>query len=263
MLNSGNTAHQDDVSLKIVSFPWYDLPASRVDLDGFWQLLRADLKAAGIEQLSQSLDRSTAYVDQWCSPELLLSQCCGLDLFTREGANLLPFCRPVFTDVPCTPGNYFSYVISQTTRARPFTKPRIAINSPTSHSGSTVLWEWLQGVMPQQIIVSGSHQASINLVRNDVVDLAAIDAHSWQLLDHTGVNIIGKTSEAPTPPFITVKNHHAHVKDLLTAMHNTIAATGSLLQISTLLPCDVNTYAELNTKAQNFVEIDLALKRYA
>jgi hypothetical protein len=73
-------------------------------------------------------------------------------------------------------------------------------------------------------------------------------------------DIIGKTSEAPTPQFITAKNHHAHVKDLLTAMHNTTAATGFHLQTSILLPCDVNTYAELNTKAQNFVEIDLALK---
>jgi hypothetical protein len=43
-------------------------------------------------------------------------------------------------------------------------------------------------------------------------------------------------------------------------MHNTTAATGFHLQTSILLPCDVNTYAELNTKAQNFVEIDLALK---
>ena len=186
---------------RIVNLPWYDLPSTYEAMDDFWSILYKELHDLGIDRLPRSLNRTTGFVEQWKNTDLLVSQCCGLDLFSPAGYNLVPLCRPVFSNLDCDDGNYFSYIVSG---KKTFKTPRITINSPSSHSGHIALLGWMreQGLSSCKTIVSGSHQASINLIRKGVADLAAIDAHSWSFLDNDGIVVLDKSTEAPSPPFV-------------------------------------------------------------
>lgn len=186
----------------IASLPWYDHPKSSAALDWFWGKLRSRLVRNGLAAAPLSLNRSIPLPDQWQHPGLVLSQCCGPDLFTRPAENVICLGRPVFQDLDCPPGYYYSHIVSRGVLPA---NPSVAINSPTSWSGNTALGQWLRerGGGCSRCVISGSHANSLRLLRRGEVDLIAIDAHTWTLLDKAGVDIIGRSALAITPPFIS------------------------------------------------------------
>ena len=82
----------------VAAIPWYDHPASADALDVFWRVVRARLDGAGFDRLPDARARGDVS-SRWSSASLLLTQCCGPDLFTHEGAMLEPVARPVFADL--------------------------------------------------------------------------------------------------------------------------------------------------------------------
>ena len=234
--------------VRVVSLPWYDLPSAHRALDDFWSILRSALHAEGVERLPLKLERITPFKTQWSHPELLLSQCCGLDLFTSAAHALSPFGRPVFSDLACEPGNYFSYIVAAPgANLSPKRPVRIAINSPSSRSGCTALLSWLEecGWSPLTSIVSGSHQASANLLRRGFADVAAIDAHSWNLLERGGLEIIGRTAEAPTPPFVSHIKSDVSKAVLLCVLREGVVRGGKEVGICEVMPADEEVYRSL------------------
>ena len=235
---------------RIVSLPWYDLPSARRALDDFWSILRDALHAKGVERLPLELERTAPLKTQWSHPELLLSQCCGLDLFTPATRLVVPVGRPVFSDLPCEPGDYFSYVVKASGRASENTTC-IAINSASSRSGCTALLGWLKdrAWTPQRTLISGSHQASADLLRRGLADVAAIDAHSWGLIGREGLEIIGQTTEAPTPPFISHFRCDVPQAVLLRALQEGVARGGRKVGMSEVVPADITVYRSLADEA--------------
>jgi len=185
----------------LASLPWYDLPGHHAALDGLWQTIRARLADHIGGDLPPLLERASPAATQWAEQRLLLSQCCGSDLFTAEGGELVPVARPVFADLDCAPGNYYSHIVS---RGRIPANPRLAVNWMSSYSGCIALLNWLRdaGYSPGHITVSGSHQASLVLLSRQRVDVVAIDANTWNLLQPVGLDIQGRGEEAPAPPFV-------------------------------------------------------------
>lgn len=235
-----------------MSLPWYDLPSAHRALSDFWSILRDALRAEGVERLPLELDRSAPLKTQWSHPDLLLSQCCGLDLFTPAAHALLPIGRPVFSDLACESGHYFSYIVSTSgANLSPKRPVRIAINSPSSRSGCTALLSWLEGCgwTPLSSIVSGSHGASAYLLRRGLADVAAIDAHSWNLLERTGLEIIGRTAEAPTPPFVSHIRSDVSSAVLLRALNNAVRRGGEVVSIREVMPVDLEVYRSLAEEA--------------
>ncbi|MCB1686117.1 MAG: hypothetical protein R3E82_22485 [Pseudomonadales bacterium] len=227
----------------LASLPWYDLPPARQHLDSFWSHLRQALVERGIAGLPQSLDRTRAPSDLWRLSELLLSQCCGLDLFAEHGRDLKPFATPVFADLDCPPGTYFSHIVQRSNfRGKP---ERAAVNAPSSRSGCDALLEWCEthDLPDVDLMISGSHAHSLTLLRRGVVDLAAIDAHSYPLLDTRGVRIIGSSAPSAAPPFVMHTDCTAPVELLRTALGETIRHAGMGIGIGGLLPADRTTYA--------------------
>lgn len=189
----------------IASLPWYDLPGSARALDTFWNQLRQQLclQHPGLEhQLPNQLERDTGLERQWNSAGLILSQCCGPDLFRPDTPELEVIARPVFSTLDCEPGYYYSHIVSAT--EQPVASLRVVANGPTSRSGFIALQEWLQqqGIEPARLLFSGSHQQSLLWIKEGRADLAAIDAHSWHWLQDRSLCIIDQTDTAPTPPFV-------------------------------------------------------------
>ena len=178
------------------AFPWYDLPSVRWANDALW-------KETG---LGGELDRDTPPDAQWRSPDLVVSQACGLDLFLAD-APIEPVLAPVF-DLDCEDGCYYSYLVGSRSGVA-------AVNAMTSRSGLSAL---LTVCQPSSLLVTGSHAASLAAVRDGVADLACIDAVTWHILERdtpslvAGVPVLERTGPAPAPPFVMRK---AGSRDLL------------------------------------------------
>ena len=213
----------------LVSLPWYDVAATHESLDDFWSVLRRELEDAGIDELPRGLDRTTPLRDQWQRPGLIVSQCCGLDLFTRAAESLVPIARPLFSDIDCEPGNYFSHIVAI---GKVNGQPRRAvINSASSRSGCAALLEWAteQGWLNLEVVISGSHRESLHYLRDDLADIAAIDAHSWNLLDNSGISIIGQSGAAPAPPFVAHQECSVSPAITLQALTRAVSEAGNLI----------------------------------
>ena len=151
----------------------------------------------GVEGVPETLDRETPLLAQWCSERLVLSQCCGSDLFLLEPPALQPVARPVFSGLDCEPGDYYSYIAAPVKR---YATVRAAINNIGSRSGHLALAQWLAARRHDvaEVIVTGSHAASLEALRRGDADIAAIDAFSWRVVDTRGVETLGRR---PRPPF--------------------------------------------------------------
>ncbi|GAA3704568.1 PhnD/SsuA/transferrin family substrate-binding protein [Oceanisphaera sediminis] len=238
----------------IASLPWYDLPALRPRLDAFWSVLSHELNNerqpvhTDPVPLPGRLNRHTPLIEQWSHPGLLLSQCCGPDLFTPQARELVPIARPVFGDLDCTPGQYFSYIVSAS--HKPFRRhdlhrpSRFVINSASSRSGCAALFEWTtaNGIDCDQVMISGSHASSLEYLRNGRADVAAIDAHSWPLLDSRGITIIDNSTEAPTPPFVMHRRSPVTPELMQAALSSAIQQAGNGINIEAVLGASRQTY---------------------
>ncbi len=234
----------------IVNLPWYDLPGTAKDLDCFYTRLRAPLQNVLAESgivLPRALERTQVIAQQWRSKRLLLSQCCGGDLFSSEGEQLHAVARPVFPKLDCEPGFYYSHIVAN---SRLKNSPRIAVNARTSYSGCLGLLDWLKhaGLKPCSIVVSGSHIASLALLQRGEVDLIAVDANTWQLLEQSGRGIVGRTLTAPAPPFVChlAWAHHAgRLRDILL---DALTGFGSVAGMGSVVGACRADYALLETQ---------------
>lgn len=148
------------------------------------------------------LDRNTPLDKQWANPMLLISLCCGPDLFTPAAAHLQVIARPVFEDLDCDEGHYFSHIVYNPQYSGGLA--RLVVNSLSSRSGHGALIEWCKQrkIATQQLSVSGSHHNSLAALRQNQADFAAIDAHSWNLLQEKDLDIIGRSAQALAPPYV-------------------------------------------------------------
>lgn len=229
----------------IASLPWYDLPPARDGLNAFWEVLRGELKHIGALPLPPALERDMPLIDQWAHAGLLLSQCCGPDLFTPAARHLEPIARPVFMDLDCNPGDYYSHIVT-TNRLLP-TRPRLVVNAPSSRSGCAALYEWLrrQRVEPGSVLISGAHAQSLEWLRHGRADVAAIDAHSWPLLNTQGLHIIGRSEPAPSPPFVMHRGAPVTRQCMHAALIATIAKAGEAIGIAGVQPAERESYSPI------------------
>jgi len=193
----------------IASLPMYDRPETAAANDRLWQGVRARLGEGPGE-----LTRDGNPWDHWQSPDLLLSQTCGLPYRSRlyDRVNLVgtPVC-----DLPdCPPGHYYSVFVAR--RDDPRDDPRdfagavLAYNEALSQSGWAAPQAWAaeRGVGFAETLHTGAHANSARAVAEGRADIAALDALSWRLMARTdrfaeGLRVIGRTDPTPALPWIT------------------------------------------------------------
>jgi ABC-type phosphate/phosphonate transport system substrate-binding protein len=234
----------------LAALPWYDFPSTRECLDDVWRETRLLLGAGGIERLPGALNHTDPYEEFFTYPRLLLSQCCSLDLFQAHTRNVVPFAAPVITAIDVSPGSYFSYIV-----ARPSADlhtPRVIINNRFSYSGHAAIKFWLQQqkVSDYTLAESGSHAQSLEALREQRADIAAIDALSWQHLDTHGLNILDASDPAPAPPFIMGRQSTVPAEALTQALDQAFERHGHSLGVTGVIPVSRSDYRSVAEHAQ-------------
>lgn len=225
----------------VASLPWYEVPGTRVRWDRLWRRVRDALMERGVEGVPETLDRETPLLAQWCSERLVLSQCCGSDLFLLEPPALQPVARPVFSGLDCEPGDYYSYIAAPVKR---YATVRAAINNIGSRSGHLALAQWLAARRHDvaEVIVTGSHAASLEALRRGDADIAAIDAFSWRVVDTRGVETLGRTDAASAPPFVRHVESPVPSAWIREALQVAIGRSGAAVALQGAVRADPESY---------------------
>lgn len=199
----------------IASLPMYERPETAAANDRLWSGIRDGLRLQGIPAPG-ALDRGIALWEAWQSPDLLLSQTCGLPYRTRLHGRVTIVATPV-CDLPgVPPGHYHSVIVARRDDPRralaDFAGARIAVNDALSQSGwaAPVAAATAAGIAFGPALVTGAHRASAAAVAEGRADFAAIDALTWSMIRRwdtcaTALHEITTTPPTPALPWITAQ----------------------------------------------------------
>lgn len=232
----------------------YDMPHARGAHDRFWALIRDELRF-GPDALLRDEDIWT----HWLSPDLLVSQTCGLPFRARLHDKVTLVGTPDYGLAGCPPGYYNSVlVVSAQSGADDLSHlqtPRLAYNDALSQSGWAAPFAHLKAhaveFMPGP--QTGSHAASAQTVADAEADIAALDALTWTMLQRENpqlaqaLKVIAHTAPTPGLPYITALGQDP--EPLAQAIDRAIARLTetdvSVLHIKGLVRIPVETYLAL------------------
>jgi ABC-type phosphate/phosphonate transport system substrate-binding protein len=223
----------------LAGLSWYDLPEIRAANDALWCALAKQLKHFGLNGVPTQLDRTTPYPRQWTSGRLIFGQACGYDVLIAFPKHLQLVATPRYAAPGCDGHTYCSYVVvrdgSPYRELADLRHGRCVINTPTSHSGMNVLRCLVaplhhRGRFFASVRLSGSHEASLNLLARGAADVAAIDCVTHALLRQhrphllRGTRVLCRTPNVPAPPFVTSSSTSSElVQRLRTALREAIS----------------------------------------
>lgn len=187
----------------------YDRPETAGANDRFWSAIREQLGYG-----PASLTRDRDLWDVWRSPDLLLSQTCGMPYRTRLHGSVTLVGTPDHGLPGCPPGHYNSVFVAR--RDAPgdtlaaFANARFAYNEPLSQSGWAAPRTHFDalGLRFGALLQTGGHRASAHAVADGRADLAALDALTWELIRAhddfaQDLRVVARTDPTPALPFIT------------------------------------------------------------
>jgi ABC-type phosphate/phosphonate transport system substrate-binding protein len=206
------------MSPRIAALPMYDLPALSEDHDRLWEALAMRLTAYGVRAAPAVLTRGPHHFDLWRDPGLLLGQACEYPLASLAGFDVRLVASPRYRAPGCAGARYRSaIVVREADRDKPLAAmrgARCAVNETSSNSGMNLLRAAVarlaqDGRFFGEIVISGGHRLSLDLIAAGRADLAAIDcvtlAHvrrhepwRWE-----GLAVQGWTEDSPSLPYIT------------------------------------------------------------
>jgi ABC-type phosphate/phosphonate transport system substrate-binding protein len=204
--------------MTVAILPMYNLPEIKPALDAFWHGLRGHLSREGIRGLSAKLPHDRPLKKLWRSPNMLLTQCCGMDLVKRYAGKIVPLATPRYGAPGCRGAEYASVVVvAETVRAEDVLEMRNSIcvvNGLESHSGTNSLRilvapQSQDGRFFSEIKVSGGLLLSLEMLRAGRADVAAIDCVTYAMIESyrpralDGTRRIGWTYRAPAIPYVT------------------------------------------------------------
>ena len=157
----------------------------------------------------------------WRAPDTLLSQTCGYPLIKHLANDVDVLARPGFAIDGCEDHSYCSVVVvradADVTDLEDLQGWRLAVNSPDSHSGMNALRHRLAPVAAPrltdgrffaQVLLSGGHASSLNLVQTGQADVCAVDCVTFANLAKYraeavyGLRVLARTQQAPSLPWI-------------------------------------------------------------
>ena len=237
----------------IASLPMYDRPETAPANDRLWQGVRARL-GYGPERLRRDGDPW----DHWQSPDLLLSQTCGLPYRSRLYDKVRLVGTPVCELKDCPPGHYCSVFVVRRDDPRDapadFAGAVFAYNEALSQSGWAAPQGWAteRGVRFTETLCTGAHAKSARAVAEGRADIAALDALSWRFMARTdrfarGLRVIERTVPTPALPWITAATRDpAPIRAALTGALDAMSAEDrDTLGISGLVEIPADTYLAL------------------
>ena len=224
----------------IASLPMYDLPPVLAAHDRLWAGIKAGL-AEGPEALTRGVDDLMA---QWLSPDLLLSQTCGMPYRTLLHNRVTLVGTPDFGVEGCAPGYYRSVFVAKADdvrdRVAQFDGAVLAYNETTSQSGWAAPLNHAQaiGMTLRPAVHTGGHRLSLLAVAEGRAEIAALDAVSWGLFQGylpvaARVKVVGITDPTPGLPYITAQGRDGG--RIFAAIQAAIAAMSAVDRAATRL----------------------------
>ncbi|MBX2878289.1 MAG: PhnD/SsuA/transferrin family substrate-binding protein [Granulosicoccus sp.] len=206
----------------IASLPMYDWPEVQSATDRWWHYLKTSFLQNGIGA-PDSVCRHLDNFDVWLSPELLLSQTCGLPYATRLRDCVSLIGTPDYGIEGCPAGYYCSALVIRAgddrTRLQEFRHSRWACNARNSQSGYQAMVQAVADVSDplgffKARQMTNSHRNSIRQVAASHADIAAIDWVSWRLARKyesaaKQLRVLQRTHPMPGLPYICHRSQDA------------------------------------------------------
>jgi ABC-type phosphate/phosphonate transport system substrate-binding protein len=225
----------------------YDWPEIQDATDAFWAALHKSLLNAGFSPPAQ-LSRHENPFKLWQDPGLLIGQTCGLPYMEKLSSQVSLVGTPAY-DIDCGAGSYFSVIISHSESGIVSLSDKADVtfgyNDPLSQSGVAAFFAHLreQGISLKSIRSGqhlGSHRRVIQQVAEGRIDIASIDAVTWELAKRhekaaKKITVIGQTRPTPGLPFITARRPKSEVDRLHQAVIDAMASLSSEVQDALLL----------------------------
>ncbi len=223
----------------IAALDMYNWPESADVFQHFWVAISDGLDQRGINAPTQLCQRDENLAGIAASGDLLLGQICGIT-YARANAEKQCFVNVgafACDDDGLAPGEYCSVLIAPKGHMLDINAPstlRAAINGYGSLSGWIVLANYFSGQSQQtpfkEVVLSGGHRQSAQMVASAAADIAAIDIISWQMLNRfspditTQLEVIGRTLPRPGLPLVTSCHHDpATIAGLKAALDDAVA----------------------------------------
>ncbi len=221
----------------IAALPMYDFRELQPAHDALWSAVAARLVAAGVRNVPPLLTRDVGHRELWSHPELLFGQACEYPLAKSFGEHLTIVATPRYAAPGCVGLLYKSAVVVRADDAADslvaMRGRRCAVNELDSNSGMNLLRAALAPLAAgsrffDSVVVSGSHQRSIEMIASNDADIAAIDCVTFAHLQRIDsrltrqVRILSWTPPSPSLPFVTARSTSAvtlaHLRSALTAV---------------------------------------------
>lgn len=197
----------------IASLMMYARPELEAAHSRLWASLRTALGQRGIEA-PVALSQSAPPFEVWESPQLILSQTCGMPYRTQLQGRVKLVGTPDYQLEDCPAGHYRSAIVVRADDPREmlgaYADARLAYNAQHSQSGFAALYNHAapSGIWFQKRIESGAHLASARMVAQGQADIAALDGQTWRLIQRyegwaAKLRVLEFTAPTPGLPLIT------------------------------------------------------------
>jgi ABC-type phosphate/phosphonate transport system substrate-binding protein len=199
----------------VASLGMYDYPFVAEANQRLWTAISAYLRGAGVD--APTVLDPVDPREVWADPRLLFGQTCGYPFVIALRGRVSLIATPVYSFEGCDGPNHCSFVVAKAkSRDRSlasFAGTRAALNARDSNSGMNLFRALLAPIargrpMFSEVVVTGSHAASLAAVAEGAADIAAIDCVSFGLLRSSrpelfeGVAVIAQTQSTPGLPFV-------------------------------------------------------------
>jgi len=218
----------------IASFGMYDRVELQPANDALWDAVAAHLRAAGVADVPDRLDRSRSLHDIWSDPALLVAQCCGYPMTTAYAGRVRYLATPIYLAAGCDGVRHRSRLIVRIDDEREalsaFRGAIAAVNQWDSNTGMNLLRAAIARLAPigpffNYVIETGSHADSARAIALGRADIAAVDAVSYAHLERyepdvtSKLRTVGWTDLTPGLPFVTsVRTSQADTAALIRAL---------------------------------------------
>ncbi len=203
----------------IASLMMYQRPQLVDAHNAYWNLIRKNLRDVGMDS-PMHLSQDAEEFSVWNSPELVLSQTCGMPYRTWLHDKVELVGTPDFGVFECPPGYYRSALIVRAedprTKVGDYLNSVFAYNQTFSQSGYAAPYWHLEpcGKWFQDRLHTGQHLESARAVAEGRADIASLDAVSWRLMSEyepfaDNVRVLEWTTPTPGLPLITAKGNNA------------------------------------------------------
>jgi hypothetical protein len=218
----------------IASLPMYDLPPFQQANDRLWAGIRDRMRSHNLPAPDALTRGNETLWPEWESPDLILSQTCGMPYRTRLHGHVTLIGTPDFGLPGRAPGHYHSTFIAHKDDPRQsltdFDHSEMAYNEEVSQSGwaAPLTHARAIGITLRLTLKTGGHMLSMQAVADKRAPLASLDAVTWRMLQTfhpkaADVKVIGTTDPTPGLPLIAAKGANAPllfrlIKDAIAAM---------------------------------------------